>query len=190
MTKKLMKKGGIQRGFQPEHKEEIAEVKESEGTILDVVEKELAKDGIIPFDNANVLDDYLKLPSDITEVHSRDLGRFFNTFTQQKVWVRTNLSRVVILSKELESDLDNIRQNVYAELPVKMSVKEKELQLRDKAEDLIHQINIVNSKKIMLSDYLDSLIDILFVISREVTRRSDDFKDDSRENSIERKGGR
>lgn len=190
MTKKLMKKGGIQRGFQPEHKEEVAEVKESDGTILDVVEKELAKDGIIPFDNANVLDDYLKLPSDITEVPSRDLGRFFNTFTQQKVWVRTNLSRVVILSKELESDLDNIRQNVYAELPVKMSVKEKELQLRDKAEDLIHQINIVNSKKIMLSDYLDSLIDILFVISREVTRRSDDFKDDSRENSIERKGGR
>lgn len=184
MTKKLLKKGGIQRGFQPNYKEETVENNEGSGTILDIVEKELVRDGIIPFDNANVLSDYLKLPSDITEVHSRDLGRFFNTFTQQKVWVRTNLSRVVILSKELESDLDDIRHNVYAELPVKMSVKEKELQLRDKAEDLIHQINIINSKKIMLSDYLDSLIDILFVISREVTRRSDDFKDGSRENNL------
>lgn len=190
MTKKLLKKGGIQRGFQPDYKEKIVENNEGSGTVLDIVEKELAKDGIIPFDNSNVLDDYLKLPSDITEVHSRDLGRYFNTFTQQKVWVRTNLSRVVILSKELESDLDDIRHNVYAELPVKMSVKEKELQIRDKAEELIHQINIVNSKKIMLSDYLDSLIDILFVISREVTRRESDWNNETRENSIERKGGR
>lgn len=184
MTKKLLKKGGIQRGFQPNYKEETVENNEGSGTILDIVEKELVRDGIIPFDNANVLSDYLKLPSDITEVHSRDLGRFFNTFTQQKVWVRTNLSRVVILSKELESDLDDIRHNVYAELPVKMSVKEKELQLRDKAEDLIHQINIINSKKIMLSDYLDSLIDILFVISREISRRSDDWNNETRENNL------
>jgi hypothetical protein len=39
----------------------------------------------------------------------------------------------------------------------------------------------------MLSNYLESLTDVLFVVSREVTRRESDWNEDKRDNSIYRK---
>ena len=188
LPKQLLKKGKLQRGFSPDTKEvPIEEIEAPEESILDTVERELKNEGIVLFDNESILEDYLRLPVDITEVPSRDLGRYFNTLTQQKVWVRTLLSRVCIMIRELENELDDIRYSTYSELPIKMSIKEKELQLQGNAKEQLERLNILESKKLMLSNYLESLTDVLFVVSREVTRRESDWNEDKRDNSIHRK---
>lgn len=190
LPKQLLKKGKIQRGFSPDTTEvpiDEHDIDAPEESILDTLERELKQDGIVLFDNENILEDYLRLPADITEVPSKDLGRYFNTLTQQKVWVRTLLSRVCIMIRELENELDDIRYSTYSELPIKMSVKEKELQLQGNAKEQLERLNILESKKLMLSNYLESLTDVLFIVSREVTRRESDWNEDKRDNSIYRK---
>lgn len=191
LPKQLLKKGKIQRGFSPDTTEApIEELDAPEESILDTVERELKDDGIILFDNENILEDYLRLPADITEVPSKDLGRYFNTFTKQKMWTRTLLGRTGALLRELEEELDDIRDRVYSQLPAKMSVKEKELKLRsderdgERAIELLQKVAIMQEKRKILLDYLENLVDAIFNISREISRRSDDFKDDSRENNL------
>ena len=190
LPKQVLKKGGIQRGFAPDtSKSPIVErdLDAPEESLLDTVERELKGDGITPFDNTDILQDYLRLPADITEEASKELGRYFNAFTQQKVWTRTLLSRVSIMIRELESDLDEIRFVTYSDLPPKMAVKEKELQVKGIAKEQIDELNILVSKRIMLGDYLDNLIDVLFVISREISRRESDWNTEQRDNSIDKK---
>lgn len=194
LPKQLLKKGKIQRGFAPDIKEApIDEVVAPEESILDTVERELRNEGIVPFDNENIMEDYLRLPADITEVPSKDLGRYFNTLTKQKLWVRTLLGRTGALLRELEEELDDIRDRVYSQLPAKMSVKEKELKLRsdergsNRAVELLQQVALIQEKRKMLLDYLDNLVDAIFNISREISRRESDWNDEIRENSIDRK---
>ena len=194
LPKQLLKKGKIQRGFSPDTTEApIEELDAPEESILDTVERELKDDGIILFDNENILEDYLRLPADITEVLSKDLGRYFNTFTKQKMWTRTLLGRTGALLRELEEELDDIRDKVYSQLPVKMSIKEKELKLRsderygERAIELLQKVAIMQEKRKILLDYLDNLVDAIFNISREISRRESDWNDETRENSIDRK---
>jgi len=194
LPKQLLKKGKIQRGFSPDTTEApIEELDAPEESILDTVERELKDDGIILFDNENILEDYLRLPADITEVLSKDLGRYFNTFTKQKMWTRTLLGRTGALLRELEEELDDIRDKVYSQLPAKMSIKEKELKLRsderygERAVELLQKVAIMQEKRKILLDYLDNLVDAIFNISREISRRESDWNDETRENSIDRK---
>lgn len=194
LPKQLLKKGKIQRGFSPDTTEApIEELVVPEESILDTVERELKDEGIILFDNENILEDYLRLPADITEVPSKDLGRYFNTLTKQKMWVRTLLGRTGALLRELEEELDDIRDRVYSQLPAKMSVKEKELKLRsderdgERAIELLQKVAVMQEKRKILVDYLDNLVDAIFNISREISRRESDWNDETRENSIERK---
>ena len=196
LPKQLLKKGKLQRGFSPDTKEvpiDEHDIDAPEESILDTLERELKQDGIVLFDNENILEDYLRLPADITEVLSKDLGRYFNTFTKQKMWTRTLLGRTGALLRELEEELDDIRDRVYSQLPAKMSVKEKELKLRsderdgERAIELLQKVAVMQEKRKILVDYLDNLVDAIFNISREISRRESDWNDETRENSIDRK---
>lgn len=196
LPKQLLKKGKIQRGFKPDTKEvpiSEDELSTSEESILDTVEGELQRDGIVPFDNKNILQDYLRLPADITEETSQDLGRYLNTFTKQKMWTRTLLGRTGAMLRELNEELDDIRDRVYGQLPAKMSVKEKELKLRsnerdgERACEILEDVAVLEEKKKMLSDYLENLVDGIFIISREISRRESDWNDEMRENNIDKK---
>ena len=48
--------------------------------------------------------------------------------------------------RELENELDDIRYSTYSKLPIKMSVKEKELQLQGNAKEQLERLNILESK--------------------------------------------
>ncbi len=194
LPKQLLKKGKLQRGFSPDTSEvPVEDIEAPNESILDQVERDLKRDGIVLFDNENILKDYLRLPADITEVPSKDLGRYFNTMTKQKMWVRTLLGRTGALLRELEEELDDIRGKVYSQLPAKMSVKEKELKLRsderygERAIELLQKVAVMQEKRKILLDYLDNLVDAIFNISREISRRESDWNDETRENSIDRK---
>lgn len=185
-----LKRGQIQRGLRTKHNKPPAE---ESGSILDKVEGELKREGIVPFENNDIMEEYLQLPADLTESTSKELGRYFNTFTKQKMYCRTMLGRVSAILREQYEEIDELRGIVYKSLPVKMSVKEKELSLLadedygSEAKALVHSITKLEEKKNMLSLYLDNLVDGIFNISREISRRESDWFDEKRENSIENK---
>jgi hypothetical protein len=153
---------------------------------LDRIESELERDGVSLFTNENVMEEYLTLPADLTDVNSSELGKYFNAFTQQKMWTRTLIGRLSTMVRESNRSLDNVRIDVYSNLPAKMSVKEKELKFQTdkKARRVLDNTFIYEEKLRMLGDYLESLIDGNTLISREITRRSGDWGDDKREESI------
>lgn len=174
----------LTRGFPSKVATEVPIPPES---LSDRVEEELEEQGITLFDNDNILTEYLRLPADITEVESRELGKYFTSFTQQKMWTRTLLGRASAMLKELNDSLDSVRGRVYSTLPTKMSVKEKELKVKSDSPEVLkymQDISFYEEKKRMLVDYLDNLTDALFCISREVSRREYDFGDDKRDGNL------
>jgi hypothetical protein len=176
----------IQRGFN----KRPDEVKVEDGSLLDRIEDELKDEGIHLFDNQDIEEKYLRLPADITRVTDKELGTYFSMFTAQKAWTRTLIGRMRILLREMGEELEDIKSNVYSGLPAKMSVTEKELNLRThakygtRAKELIQDLAFKSEKLGILNDYLESLVDVLFVISREITRRNGDNNTDNREHSI------
>ena len=195
MSKPPLRKGSIQRGLKPNFRESpvSAEELEKDDSILDTVERQLIQEGITPFDNANIMEDYLKLPADLTESDSKDLGRYFNAFTKQKLWCRTLLARTSALLRELTEELDYISDKVYSELPPKMSVTEKKLKLRsherhgERATELLKEVALYQERQNMLATYLDNLVDCIFNVSREISRRESDWNDENRGNSVDNK---
>jgi 23S rRNA A1618 N6-methylase RlmF len=189
--KPTLKKGEVQRGLRPKAQE--IKVEYAGDSLLEKVENELERDGIIPFDNSDIMDDYLRLPADLTEEDSKELGKYFNTFTKQKMWTRTLLGRTSALLRELSEELDEIKDKVFSELPAKMSVTEKMLKLRsharhgERASELLEDVARLEEKRNMLGDYLENLIDGIFNVSREISRRESDWGDDKRETSINNK---
>lgn len=176
-----------------EHKEQPKQ-NSSENEILDEVDEFLKENSIVSFDKNNIVEEYLILPQFLTDVESRELGRFFHTFTQQKLWVRTVYSRMNALLMSYQAKLDNRKAIIYSKLPARMSVTEKELSLQgDKeAREILDEINKLKIRVDVLKHYLDNLVDGIFDISREITRRGGDFDDDKRNDRIDkmRKGNR
>lgn len=163
--------------------------KSSEKPLLEQIENDLEQDGVILFDNKNVDEDYLTLPRDLTEINSQELGKYLNSFTTQKMWIRTLIGRVRANLREIEKQLDKVKDRVYGLLPTKLSVKEKELRLanHEEAQELIDKVDYYDQKLQILGEYLDNLVDAIFNISREVTRRLQDTDAENREHSVGKK---
>lgn len=155
-------------------------------TMLDVLEEDLQKDGIRLPEYSDVDEEYSALPKYVTEVESKELGEYLNSFTQQKVWIRTVSGRVSLLLKETEHKLDIKKARIFSNLPQKMAMKEKELNLLldPETETLVKQYDYLESKLRILEDIIYSLEESIFSISREISRRGKDFDEFNRgENS-------
>ena len=141
------------------------------------------------FTNVNVEEDYLQLPSDLTEVVSQDLGRYFNAFTQQKMYVRTVVGRLSAIIREKNNSMNVLRAEVYASLNAKVSAKEKELQFQsdERVQEQLGDLFQYEEKLFMAKDYLEGLIDGITLISREISRREGDWNDSRREDNISKK---
>lgn len=185
---KLEYKKASKETLEREEKAEQEMMKKAE-SMLDRIEDELESEGVTLFDNRNVETDYLVLPADITETPSKELGKYFNAFTQQKMWTRTIIGRLSTTIREKNRSLDDIRQDVFSSLPAKLSVKEKELRFQtdSRSRVVLDEMFIYEEKLKMTNDYLESLIDAIVLISREITRRSGDWNDERREENIGKK---
>lgn len=157
--------------------------------LLDEVEEALENDGVTLFGNDNVVDNYLVLPRDITEEDSKELGKYLNAFTQQKMWTRTLIGRTSTTVREMFRQLDAVKIAVYQTLPAKMSVKEKDLhfQTDEDAREVLDSMVVYEEKLKLLSDYLHNLEDGIFNISREISRRSSDWDEDKRVDNVGKK---
>lgn len=161
-------------------------------TYLDKMESDLSKKGVVFFDNStclNIQQDYLELPADITEVPSRDLGEHLNAFTQQKVYLRTLLGRVECSVEESRRAYTEASDQLYRKYSRdKMSETAKERIINETQEVKPFYLEYMDClrKKSLVEYSIANVEDIIFLLSREVTRRSGDFADESRSYNVGR----
>lgn len=176
----------IKRSLKKHPTEKAVDNVRPEESVLDKLEGFAGEKKLMAFTNKNVEESYLILPPLLSDLESKELGNYFHTFTQQKIWARTLFAQVNALLTETNDKLDERRSVIFKELPQKISMAEKELSLlRDElAKPLVEESRLLKAKVKMLFSYMENLDDGIFSISREITRRQGDFNDENRGNNI------
>ena len=105
-----------------------------------------------------------------------------NAFVQQKMYIRTLVSQARAVYREAKSNYDKEKCKVFSGAPTKMSVTEKELRVYadEKAEASRNFMEYSLEKMDFLKDILESYEDGIFLVSRELTRRTKDLEDMNR----------
>lgn len=168
-----------------EPKGEKIDPKAIQKSYLDSIESSLEKSGAVFFDERrlNITDGYLTLPADITEVPSKDLGEYLNAFTQQKVYLRTLLGRADLLVEEARRKYFEASDPIYRKYSLeKMSETSKDrlINANESVKPAYHNYVDMKKKYSILEISISNIEDIIFMLSREVTRRTGDFAEESR----------
>lgn len=135
----------------------------------------------------NIDTDFLNLPRNITEVSARDIGEYLNAFTQQKMYVRTLIGWAECMVDESQLTYNKVSSDKYKELSkTKLSETAKEKEVNSDVEIIPAYENLMDMKRKlqMLKLNLSSIEDAIFLISREVSRRTGDFNDERRNSSV------
>lgn len=140
-----------------------------------------------PEDSLNIDKDYLVLPQNITDSTNKDLGEYLNAFTQQKLYMRTLLGWAELMLEEARREYHEVADPHYIELnKTKMSEKAKDSEVNSH-KDVVEKYNAVQDIKMkinLLNHTIDNLTDALFMISREVSRRTGDFNENRRNDNV------
>ena len=168
------------------------EVLKKRRNLTEVIEDEFKEKGVVTFSpekELNINPNYLELPSDITEVSSKDLGEYLNAFTQQKMYMRTLIGWAECLVEEARRDYVEASKHIYKELnKTKLSETAKEREVNSDDEVLPYfEVYMDCKKKLQLLNLnVASIEDAIFLISREVSRRVGDFNNESRNYNVNR----
>ena len=163
----------------------------AEQLTVEVVEK-----GVVLFQpttiengNLNIDCDYLILPQDLTDVESKELGKYLNAMTQQKAYMRTLYSWQEINVEESKRKYYDKYIVVYRDITEgnpKSSEKSKELLCNNHHH--VHPFYLElrdNEMKLnMIGSTIESLSECIFSISREISRRGADFNEFSRADNL------
>lgn len=137
----------------------------------------------------NIDADYLALPASITDVSSRDLGEYLNAFTQQKAYMRTLLGYAEMYAEEARLEYMTASEEPYRELlnsKLSETAKEREVNTNSEVRPAYEKWCDCKNQVKLLSYNIASIEDIIFMISREVTRRVGDFNEDTRNHNVGR----
>lgn len=175
-----------------EPKSEKIDPKAIRQSYLEKMEASLEKKGAIFFDERrlNIAEDFLTLPAEITDVPSKDLGEYLNAFTQQKVYLRTLLGRADILVEEARRAYFEVSDPVYRKYSLdKMSetAKDRLVNANEQVKSYYHEYVDMKKKYALIEISIANIEDIIFMLSREVTRRTGDFAEENRMYNV---GGR
>lgn len=138
----------------------------------------------------NIDNDYLTLPRDMTEIPSRELGNFLNAFTQQKAYMRTLIGWQELATEGAKRNYYDKYTPYYAEYSKsKMSETSKETLINNLDDVKKHFLNYKDEKqKLKMLNYsLYSIEDSIFLISREISRRTGDFSSEIRNDNVQRR---
>jgi len=162
----------------------------------DKVHDELSDMGVdffIPKESGGTLNidkDYLTLPSEITNVDSRDLGEYLNAFTQQKVYLRTLLGYAEMYAEEARLEYLSVSESIYKELlntKLSETAKEREVNSDSEVKPVYEKWCDCKNKVRLLSYNIANIEDIIFMISREVSRRTGDFNEENRNYNVNKR---
>lgn len=177
---------------EPEKVNPLKSLKERK-SYVDSMQQELEDKGVTFFDpsnqSLNIDTDYLSLPANITEVPARNLGELLNAFTQQKAYMRTLLGWAKMYYDEAQVKYMQESQSLYKKLSeTKMSEKAKEREINTDPEIFPFYEAMMNKQRAcyLLEMNIESIEDIIFMVSREVSRRTGDFQEDTRNYNVNR----
>ena len=134
--------------------------------------------------------DYLSLPQNITEVSTRELGEYLNAFTQQKVYMRTLVGYAELFCEEARREYQEVSESRYKELlgsKLSETAKEREVNSDPNVKPCYEKYLDYKNKVRLLNFNIASIEDIIFLISREVSRRTGDFNEESRNYNVQRR---
>lgn len=160
---------------------------------LEKMESSLADKGVVFFDpdvNLNISEGYLELPAELTDVPSKELGEYLNAFTQQKVYLRTLLGRIESSVEEAKRAYFESSEKLYRRLTadkVSETAKERIVSTDPSIIPFYHEYVDCKRKQSLIEYSILNIEDIIFMLSREVTRRTGDFLDENRSYNVGRK---
>lgn len=169
---------------------------EERKSLLEKVTSELEEQGvpnICPVDMGGVLNidhEYLVLPKDLTEIPSRFLGSYLNSYTQNRMYTRTLIGWQECHTEGAKRKYFDKFLPVYEELSKqKLSETAKELMANNdpSVKEAFLDYKDEKQKLKMLGYSLASIEDAIFLISREISRRGADFNNDIRNDNVSRR---
>lgn len=183
--------------LKPEKKEapakEKIDPKAIRASYLEKMESSLEKKGVVFFDadtNLNINPEYLELPSEITDIPSRDLGEYLNAFTQQKVYLRTLLGRVILEEEDAKRRYYDASAELYRKYSLeKMSetAKERIINNNPSVQPSFYEYSDFRKHREIIEYSISNIEDIIFMISREVSRRTGDWNEENRNYNVNRR---
>lgn len=171
-------------------------IAEERKSLLESITSDLEEQGvpnICPVEQGGVLNidsDYLILPKDLTDIPSRLLGNYLNSYTQNRMYMRTLIGWQELHLEGAKRRYFDKFVPVYEELcKQKLSETAKELMANnhEDVKDLFLDFKDEKQKLKMLGYSLASIEDAIFLISREISRRGADFNMDNRNENVQRR---
>lgn len=162
-------------------------------SLADKLEEELVDEGVIFFapngykPTLDIDTDYLALPKNIVEIPPRELGQYLNAFTQQKMYMRTLIGWTECLLKEAKQEYLEKSSNLYSQLStqkISETAKDRIVKTDSEIRPYYEKYSDLSNKLELLNLNINSIEDAIFLLSREVSRRTKDFSDENRINNI------
>ena len=172
------------------------EVLSKKRSYCDTIQSDLEEQGVnffSPSESGGVLNidtDFLTLPQNITDIPSRELGEYLNAYTQQKVYMRTLVGYAELFCEEARREYMDASEEKYRELLVSKlaeTAKEREVNSDPEVKPSFENYMDYKNKVRLLNANIASIEDIIFLISREVSRRTGDFSEENRNNNVQRR---
>lgn len=169
-------------------------VAEERKSLLDSITDELQEKGvpnICPSEMGGILNIdtiYLNLPKDLTDIHSRLLGKYLNSYTQQRMYMRTLIGWQELHVEGAKRNYYDKFTPLYEELSKqKLSETAKELMVNNSeaVKESFIAYRDEKQKLRMLGYSLASIEDAIFLISREISRRGADFSNENRNENVQ-----
>lgn len=157
------------------------------------VEEKLEDEGVIffmPDVNLDIDPESLRLPQDITEVSTKELGQYLNAFTQQKVYMRTLKGWAESNLRIATLNYQESTRDIYRELSDKKwseKAKERELVTNPDVRESYNKMTEAQEECHLIQYSIDNIEDIIFMISREVSRRTGDFNEENRSYNVSKR---
>lgn len=156
------------------------------------IEDTMTKHGVDLIDEnyLNINDNYRVLPSEITEITSKELGEYLNAYTQQKVYLRTLSIRVMLYAEDArrkyyEASAEKYRR--YSLEKMSETAKERIILSSEEVKPYYEEYVDFKNKEKLLNNTIANIEDIIFLLSREVSRRTGDFNDERRDYNVQRR---
>jgi len=140
-----------------------------------------------PEGSLNIDNEYLSLPANITDITSRDLGEFLNAYTQQKVYMRTLLGYAEMYAEQARLEYMTASERPFRDLlgsKLSETAKEREVNTHPEVRPVYEKWQDFRNQVRLLSYNIASIEDIIFLLSREVSRRTGDFADERRDHNV------
>jgi hypothetical protein len=157
------------------------------------IEDELEIQGAVFFDEdkLNIDPENLVLPREITEVPSKSLGEYLNAFTQQKMYLRTLLGRTSLVLEEKKRAYINMSKDVYRKYSIESTklsetAKDRLINSNETVVPYYHDFSDYQKKYEILELSILSIEEAIFMLSREVTRRTGEFNDENRNYNVQK----